>query len=714
MRPYKKLKTIYEIASRMIVRGEGAWKDYLTFAARFHKYSFDNALLVYAQNPDVTTLASIPQWNKVGRNVNRGSKGIAVCEYENAKLTLSYLFDISQTGGREIRFLDWQLDDEMKSEIAKRLIRADDLSATDFSETVKELASKRINDNYENCLRSIMANSQNHIFSELPQGGLEEQLISLLTDSTAYFIGKRCGLNDNEIMLEGGMSTISDFNRIPLIATLGNTVTNCAKEILIEMELTIKTINAERTANNERKQSEYQLHREERNIVPESASIQRADSRSAVGQIRQNGDGVSERKPPQSLYNFENGWQSDESDALGTADSHRKNRGTDTGDAVERANARHRGHDGTGTALEQPETVSRGNRNKGNRADTEIKTENVVVTEPPKDGSVVVSEDNPKAKMSDDEIVKHYETILMSTDIYPIEMHRRLYLILKDEPDNSDWQSVSNEVYSIFAEYGNREYQSEVLYRTELVNKDGISMFFGDGSTYLPWIFVANIINAMIVDGDYPGDFTQLFEEARKILEKAEYVVSSEYLLTAVLELQKEKIYNPTALQIAEQTEAVIIRDAEDIEEEDFSEVVTAVEKSDDTEDLFSEPVEAQKKAERKPKAKQDLPSRNYRSFAKLFPDIISGKYSGLMLSAGESFDPLEIYHKGGNRYSMEHYWINNGDRMYDPYMEFIIDRENQSLVSWQISYCRNQSKLRYDSEQESSLCRIDLCRTGN
>lgn len=282
--------------------------------------------------------------------------------------------------------------------------------------------------------------------------------------------------------------------------------------------------------------------------------------------------------------------------------------------------------------------------------------------------------------MSDDEIVKHYETILMSTDVYPIEMHRRLYLILKDEPDNSDWQSVSNEVYSIFAEYGNREYQGEVLYRTELVNKDGISMFFGDGSTYLPWIFVANIINAMIVDGDYPGDFTQLFEEARKILEKAEYVVSDEYLMTAVLELQKEKIYNPTALQIAEQTEAVIIRDAEDIEEEDFSAVVTAVEHSDDTEDVFAEPVEVQKKAERKPRAKQDLPSRNYRAFAKLFPDIISGKYSALMLSAGESFDPLEIYHKGGNRYSMEHYWINNGDRMYDPYMEFIIDRENQTI----------------------------------
>ena len=72
LRPYEKLKAVYETASRMIVRSEAAWKDYLSFAARFHKYSFDNALFVYAQNPDVTALASIPQWNKVGRNVNKG------------------------------------------------------------------------------------------------------------------------------------------------------------------------------------------------------------------------------------------------------------------------------------------------------------------------------------------------------------------------------------------------------------------------------------------------------------------------------------------------------------------------------------------------------------------------------------------------------------------------------------------------------------------
>ena len=583
MRPYEKLKTVYETASRMIVRSEAAWKDYLSFAARFHKYSFDNALFVYAQNPDVTALASIPQWNKVGRNVNKGSKGIAVCEYENAKLTLSYLFDISQTGGREIKFLNWQLDDNMKSEVAERLIRADDLTATDFNEAITELAGKNANENYESCLRSVMANSENHIFSELPKGSFEAQLISLISDSIVYFIGKRCGLNDNDILLDGGMSTVSDFNRIPLIAALGNTVTKCARDILIEMELTIKTVNAERKVNYERKETEYRLHGDRRNTVSESANIQRTDSGSAARKVRQNGNGVSERELPRPLYSFENGWQPDDGNALGSADSHRENRKTDAGNAVKRADPRNRGYTGADAPPEQSEAVSRGNGNKGNRTDTEIKTENAAVTEPPKDGSVRLSENNPKAEMSDDEIVRHYETVLMSTDIYPIELHRRLYLILKDEPNNGDWQSVSGEVYSVFAEYGNREYKGEVLYRTELVNKDGISIYFGEDSTYLPWIFVANIINAMIVDGVYPGDFTQLFEEALRILEKAEYVVSDEYLMTAVLELQKEKIYNPTVRQIAEQTEAVIVRDAENIEDAELS----AVEQSDN-ENSFS------------------------------------------------------------------------------------------------------------------------------
>ena len=680
MRTDERLKTIYETAARMIMRNESAWKDFLSFTARIHKHSFDNALLVYAQNPDITTIASLQQWNKVGRNVNRGEKGIAVCEYKEAKLTLSYLFDISQTHGKELNITDWQLDDEMKSEIAKRLIIADGLTAVGFADTVTALAVKKANEQYEGCLRSVMANSQNHIFSELPQCGLKAQLISLITDSTAYVVGKKCGLADEEIVTHGGMDTINDFNRISLIAPLGNTVTSCAKEILIEMELTIKTINAERKANNERQQSEHHLHGKGRDTVPEPTNIGRIDGRPASRQIRENGVGVPERKSPTPIYSFENGWLSNDDDAPSSANGNGENRAADTAKAQNRPRTEHRGHNGTYTAFEQSETVSRRNGNQGVHSDTEIKTEKHITAEPSLGGSALLSEENHTPKMSDDQIRKHYENILTNTDIYPIELHRRLYLLLKDEPDNAFWESVSEDVASIYEEYGNREYNGEVLYRTELKGNDGISMYFGDGSAYLPWIMVANIINAMIVDGDYPGDYKELFEGARKILVDAEYVVSDEYLLTAALELEKQKIYNPTAIQIAEQTEAIIIRDAEEIEDNDFENVMAVVEKSDTPTDDFTKETANITAKPKKATAKRDMASRNYRTFAKLFPDIISGKYTDLVLSAGDSFDPLEIHKKDGDIYSIEHYWMNNGDAMYDPYMLLKIDNENKTI----------------------------------
>lgn len=100
MRNDERLRTIYEVMAPYIVRSERNWRDYLAFASRFHKQSFDNILLVYAQDEDVTILATKKQWAGVGRNLISRPKGIAVCVYSNARLTLDYLFDISQTVGK--------------------------------------------------------------------------------------------------------------------------------------------------------------------------------------------------------------------------------------------------------------------------------------------------------------------------------------------------------------------------------------------------------------------------------------------------------------------------------------------------------------------------------------------------------------------------------------------------------------------------------------
>lgn len=133
MRNDERLRTIYEVMAPYIVRNEHNWRDYLAFASQFHKHSFDNILLVYAQDEDVSILATRKQWAAIGRNLIPRAKGVAVCVYRNAKLTLDYLFDVSQTTGKEIHPTDWQLSDEMKEALTERLSYAHGFPKQGFS-----------------------------------------------------------------------------------------------------------------------------------------------------------------------------------------------------------------------------------------------------------------------------------------------------------------------------------------------------------------------------------------------------------------------------------------------------------------------------------------------------------------------------------------------------------------------------------------------------
>ncbi len=53
----KKIWELYDEISRDVAQSGEAWCNYLDFAARIYKYKFDNALLIYAQNPDATMVA---------------------------------------------------------------------------------------------------------------------------------------------------------------------------------------------------------------------------------------------------------------------------------------------------------------------------------------------------------------------------------------------------------------------------------------------------------------------------------------------------------------------------------------------------------------------------------------------------------------------------------------------------------------------------------
>ena len=60
-----------------LVTSEG-WMEYLAFAARFRQYSFNNTLLILMQCPHATRVASYRKWSEMGRQVEKGQKGLSI------------------------------------------------------------------------------------------------------------------------------------------------------------------------------------------------------------------------------------------------------------------------------------------------------------------------------------------------------------------------------------------------------------------------------------------------------------------------------------------------------------------------------------------------------------------------------------------------------------------------------------------------------------
>ena len=97
---------------------------YLTAMGRFHSYSFGNILEIARQKPDATRVAGLYAWNKLGRKVKKGERGIRILapvigirrkKEEEAEKDIrkqnhpvlvgfraAYVFDVSQTEGAEL------------------------------------------------------------------------------------------------------------------------------------------------------------------------------------------------------------------------------------------------------------------------------------------------------------------------------------------------------------------------------------------------------------------------------------------------------------------------------------------------------------------------------------------------------------------------------------------------------------------------------------
>lgn len=306
-----------------------------------------------------------------------------------------------------------------------------------------------------------------------------------------------------------------------------------------------------------------------------------------------------------------------------------------------------------------------------------------------KDGSFSVPAEQPTRHFTDAEVRRNYEYILTSTNLYPPELHSAVRSVLSEPPLNPDWSDKGRQIAALFTPYGDREYQGDLLYRTRLHGEDGISFFFDEGYTYIPWNGLAFLLDAMIEDDDYPnpvveeqpdpiGDYNipdEVDEMGGPHRQMTIGEADFDYVLDAVAYEAGETVVEPVKPQAIVQMENDTPAAGDEpasVPDENPPVVVEAPETAlptDTAEQPTPPPVKGNTTAH-----------KNFRRFQELFPEIVSGQYEYLRLEAGEAYYPLVIHHKYGSHYCMEHYYMQNGDRMYDPYMDFQIDKEAGTL----------------------------------
>jgi len=192
-----KLQIITELSEHTMQKLPGTyenWTAFLRTAAWNYKYSFAEQILIYAQRSDATACAPIELWNeKLRRWVNRGAKGIALIDDSHEKLTLRYVFDISDTSSRynDTVYL-WVMPDRYEEAVTETLENAfgELENKATFAETLMSAASNLVDDNCTDYLAELMNIRADSFLEELDDLNVEVELKRALKASVSYILLK--------------------------------------------------------------------------------------------------------------------------------------------------------------------------------------------------------------------------------------------------------------------------------------------------------------------------------------------------------------------------------------------------------------------------------------------------------------------------------------------------------------------------------------------
>ena len=341
-----------------------SWTDYLTTASRLYKYPFADQLMIYAQRPDATACADYDVWNsRMNRYVRRGAKGIALLDESSGFPRLHYVFDVSDTGVRrnsrdpEV----WQYNDDLKQPVSEMLSKTYGISGERVSQQLADVAGKLVADYWDNNGGDIRAIVDGSLLMDYDDAGVEMQFKSAAAMSVTYTLLERCGFEPAGWFDKDDFQAIYNFSTPDAVFTLGAAVSDMSREVLRNIEHTVKTTIRRRNAE----RSQYEYEQQERDLLDRrglpSPEPDPEPAPEAAGQVRQAAPDVPDEPSPGAVQLDAPEREPVPASDGGGADG-REPDSADHGAVAETDPGPGQGaeSDGVGAAHEQPESTGRG------------------------------------------------------------------------------------------------------------------------------------------------------------------------------------------------------------------------------------------------------------------------------------------------------------------------------------------------------------------
>ena len=387
-RKYDLISELYRRTAHAVVSDVQNWQAFLRCACRNYRLRFDEQLLIYAQRPDATAVLEIERWNdKFGRWVNRGAKGIAVFEdADRSRQRLTHYFDISDThASRYSRPVPiWDMKPEYTDDVIESLENTfgELENRESLADAVLSAAKNAVEDNIPDYLGDLMYAADDSFLYGLSEDMITAMYKKAVTNSVAYMMMTRLGIDTERFFEREDFSDITNFNTPEALNALGIASSDIAEMGLGEISRTVFALERQNRIIADREKPDYNKaeNKSERSFENERADIHNAgrlqssrpdNARTAggnFGKVRSDEAEISQRTPQNPVLQSSDELHPDTAFSRIRADSDEAGRNPDEADGGAGGLDREPesgGYDEVGTGNEQSEEQSAGDRESG-------------------------------------------------------------------------------------------------------------------------------------------------------------------------------------------------------------------------------------------------------------------------------------------------------------------------------------------------------------